>query len=140
MSLTVFSQTGSKTYPKTVSINGESVTQFYTWQAVELAKDVSLKKYFRDIYFLTEDQLEKCKVINDTKDSINVVQEEKISMMFQVEAFKDSIIMNKDLMLDSKDVIIKSYKKKAKSKKIRNWFATTGAIVLTSVLTVIVGK
>jgi len=132
--LTVFSQTDSSKYPKTVIINKDTVTQFYMWQAKELAKDVSLKKYYRDVYFLTEKQLQECTLINVNKDSINSIQIEKLNIQNTMLNFKDSIIITKELVINSQASIIKSQNKKAKSKKVRNWVLAVAGIVATEEL------
>lgn len=129
--MTVFSQTE---YPKTVIINKDTVTQFYSWQAKNIARQLIIGDNYKDLYFITEDQLNLCQEVSSNKDSIINLQNVKIDFINEQIIYKDSIIYNKDNIISSQFKIINLQKKKEKKQKIIRWTVTILGIVATEEL------
>lgn len=127
--MTAFSQTDSLKYPKTVLIDNDTVTQFYTWQARELAKDIVLKDSYNELYMITEEQLYNCIILSGNKDSIIVYKNNQIDFLKVIGLTKDSIGFEKDNIILSQENIIYEMERKAKNKKIRNWVIAIAGII-----------
>lgn len=131
MSLTAFSQVDSTSYPKTVILNNDTVTQFYSWQAKKLATQLVEGDMYKSLYETTEVQLFTCNLVLNNKDSIIALKEKKINSFANVILYKDSISNSQKNIITSQTVIIKQINKKAKFRKIRNWLSAIGGIVVT---------
>jgi hypothetical protein len=129
MGSTAFSQTDSTTYPKTVLIGGQSVTQFYTWQAKDIAKQLVTGDMYEVLHRTTEIQLFTCELVLTNKDTIIAEKEEKIDFMMDIDSYRDSVETEHLGIIDSQDIIINKLNKKIRSSKIRNWVIGIAATV-----------
>ena len=108
--LTTFSQTD---YPKTIELNGDTVTIFHFWQAKEIAKELTQKDYLvvrtqldsLDLSLL-EDLAQKLKTLSTTQESVIIDYQTIITNQEEV------ILLQKD--------IIAGYNKENKKRKWRN--------------------
>jgi hypothetical protein len=115
-SLTTFSQ---KDYPKTIELNGDTVTIFTFLQAKWLAKEIVQKEYL---------------VVRSRIDSIDLDIMSKLVSKFNILEEKQSILIaeyktimsNQKEMLTIQEDIIKGYAKKDKLRKWRNAGIITG--------------
>jgi len=115
-SLMTFSQ---KDYPKTIELNGDTVTIFTFLQAKWLAKEIVQKEYL---------------VVRSRIDSIDLDIMSKLVSKFNILEEKQSILIteyktimsNQKEMLTIKEDIIKGYAKKDKLRKWRNAGIITG--------------
>jgi hypothetical protein len=114
--LTTFSQ---KDYPKTIELNGDTVTIFTFLQAKWLAKEIVQKEYL---------------VVRSRIDSIDLDIMSKLVSKFNILEEKQSILIteyktimsNQKEMLTIQEDIIKGYAKKDKLRKWRNAGIITG--------------
>lgn len=114
--MTTFSQ---KDYPKTIELNGDTVTIFTFLQAKWLAKEIVQKEYL---------------VVRSRIDSIDLDIMSKLVSKFNILEEKQSILIteyktimsNQKEMLTIQEDIIKGYAKKDKLRKWRNAGIITG--------------
>lgn len=134
MSLTAFSQTDTIKYPKTIIIGQDTITQFYTWQAREIAKDLILGDSYHTLFNIAEKQYYICLDKVDNRDSTIAVKNDQIDLLNKSILYKDSITIENNNIINSQASIITKLNKKDKTKKIRNWILTVSAIVATEEL------
>ena len=115
-SLTTFSQ---KDYPKTIELNGDTVTIFTFLQAKWLAKELVQKEYL-----VVRSQLDSLDldIMTDLVDKFKLLEEKQDGVITDCK----SIIVNQKEMLTIQEDIIKGYAKKEKLRKWRNAGIITG--------------
>ena len=134
LSLTAFSQKDSTAYPKTKIINGDTVTQFYSWQAKQIATQLVTGDMYEVLYRTAEVQLFTCNLVLGNKDTIIAEKEKKIDFMMDIDLYRDSIETKHLGIIESQTVIINKLNKKIKSSKIRNWVIAIVGIIGTEEL------
>lgn len=128
MSLMSFSQKNSIKYPKTVIIEGDTITMFTFTQAKILATEVTERDFLLRQTALDGLQIDVLnKKINNLKKQLELVYN-------QNKVYSD-IIVEKNIIISKQEDIIKLYIKKEKRAKIKTGIYTSaGVAILVGVL------
>ena len=114
--MTTFSQ---KDYPKTIELNGDTVTIFTFLQAKWLAKEIVQKEYLVVRSRIDSIDLD---IMSNLVSKFNILEEKQSILITEYK----TIMSNQKEMLTIQEDIIKGYAKKDKLRKWRNAGIITG--------------